>query len=74
MAENEKKSKKNRAKEYLKNWKPYRLMRYWFYIVITVVALVLPWIEVNGNHFFLLTLTINSYTFSLLDLICKNST
>ncbi len=54
MAENEKKSKKNRAKEYLKNWKPYRLMRYWFYIVITVVALVLPWIEVNGNHFFLL--------------------
>ncbi len=29
-------------------------MRYWLYIAITIIALVLPWIEVDGNHFFLL--------------------
>ena len=41
-------------KEYLKGWIPYRIKRYWAYIVITIVALVLPWIKINGNHFFLL--------------------
>jgi cytochrome c oxidase accessory protein FixG len=48
------KKPKNRAKEYLKKWIPYRLMRYWLYIVITVIALVLPFIRINDNHFFLL--------------------
>ena len=41
-------------KDYLKGWKPYRIKRYWAYIAATTVALVLPWIKVNGNHFFLL--------------------
>jgi len=41
-------------KDYLKGWIPYRIKRYWGYIVITIVALVLPWIRVGGNHFFLL--------------------
>jgi len=46
--------KKNRAKEYLKGWIPYRIKRYWTFTAITIVALVLPWIRINGNHFFLL--------------------
>ncbi|WP_281951856.1 cytochrome c oxidase accessory protein CcoG [Nitrosophilus kaiyonis] len=46
--------KKNRAKEYLKNWIPYRYKRYVFFAIVTIVALVLPWIKINGNHFFLL--------------------
>jgi len=50
MAEKGKLSKK----EYLKGWIPYRMKRYWAYIAITIVALVLPWITVHGNHFFLL--------------------
>ena len=40
--------------DYLKGWIPYRIKRYWAYVVITILALVLPWITVNGNHFFLL--------------------
>ena len=50
-----KKSKKNQAKEYLKNWVPYRIKRYWAYGAATVVALGLPWITINGNHLFLLS-------------------
>jgi len=46
--------KKNRAKEYLKNWVPYRTKRYWLFGIVTIVALVLPFIKINGNHFFLL--------------------
>ena len=42
-------------KEYLKGWVSYRIKRYWFFVGMTVVALVLPWITVNGNHFFLLS-------------------
>jgi len=34
------------------HWRP---KRYMFYIFATVVALVLPWIKVGGNHFFLLS-------------------
>ena len=49
------KSKKNQAKEYLKGWVPYRIKRYWMYAVVTVVALVMPWITINGNHLFLLS-------------------
>jgi cytochrome c oxidase accessory protein FixG len=49
-----KKSSKQRMKEYLKGWMPYRYKRYYFFIFATIVALVLPFITVNGNHFFLL--------------------
>ena len=46
--------KKNRVKDYLKNWTPYRYKRYWLFGIVTIVALVLPFIRINGNHFFLL--------------------
>jgi len=35
--------------------KPWRVKRYYAYIIATTVSLVLPWIQVNGNHFFLLS-------------------
>jgi len=47
--------KKNQAKEYLKGWVPYRIKRYWAYVVATIIALVMPWITINGNHLFLLS-------------------
>ena len=34
---------------------PWRIKRYYFYAFVTIVALILPWIKVNGNHFFLLS-------------------
>ncbi|EQB39416.1 4Fe-4S ferredoxin [Sulfurimonas hongkongensis] len=34
---------------------PWRIKRYYLYAVVTIVALVLPWITVDGNHFFLLS-------------------
>jgi cytochrome c oxidase accessory protein FixG len=34
---------------------PYRIKRYYAYILATVVALVLPFIKINGNHIFLLS-------------------
>ena len=46
---------KNKAKEYLKSWVPYRIKRYWMYLLITITSLVLPWITINGNHIFLLS-------------------
>jgi len=49
------KSKKNQAKEYLKGWIPYRIKRYWFYAAATIIAIVIPWITINGNHLFLLS-------------------
>ena len=49
------KTKKMSAKEYLKGWVPYRIKRYWAYAVATVMALVIPWITLNGNHLFLLS-------------------
>ncbi|GIU01272.1 cytochrome c oxidase accessory protein CcoG [Sulfurovum sp. TSL6] len=49
------KSTKNQAKEYLKGWVPYRIKRYWVYVAATVVALLMPWITINGNHLFLLS-------------------
>jgi len=49
------KSKKNQTKEYLKDWMPYRIKRYWIYLAATVVALGVPWITINGNHLFLLS-------------------
>ena len=47
--------KKNKSKTYLKDWVPYRIKRYWAYGAATVVALVMPWITINGNHLFLLS-------------------
>ncbi len=32
----------------------YRYKRYYVYAIITAIALILPWIRINGNHFFLL--------------------
>ncbi|MDM5263679.1 cytochrome c oxidase accessory protein CcoG [Sulfurovum sp. XTW-4] len=49
------KPKKNQSKEYLKGWVPYRIKRYWFYAAATVIAMVMPWITINGNHLFLLS-------------------
>jgi len=34
---------------------PWRIKRYYAYAFMTMVALVLPWITVDGNHFFLLS-------------------
>ncbi|MDP3465441.1 MAG: cytochrome c oxidase accessory protein CcoG [Sulfuricurvum sp.] len=44
-----------KGKEYLKGWTPWRLRRYWFYGVITVLSLAIPWITIDGNHLFLLS-------------------
>ncbi|MDQ7043596.1 MAG: cytochrome c oxidase accessory protein CcoG [Sulfurimonas sp.] len=35
--------------------KPWRYKRYYLYAFATIFTLVLPWITVNGNHFFLLS-------------------
>jgi cytochrome c oxidase accessory protein FixG len=51
----EKGKKKNKAKEYLKGWVPYRIRRYWVYLIATIIAIVTPWITINGNHIFLLS-------------------
>jgi len=34
---------------------PWRIKRYYVYVLITLVSLGLPWIKINGNHFFLLS-------------------
>ncbi len=34
---------------------PYRIKRYYGYIIATIVALSLPFIKINGNHIFLLS-------------------
>jgi cytochrome c oxidase accessory protein FixG len=34
---------------------PWRIKRYYFYVIVTAISLILPWIKVNGNHFFLLS-------------------
>jgi len=34
---------------------PWRIKRYYVYALATIIALVLPWITVDGNHFFLLS-------------------
>jgi len=44
-----------KGKEYLKGWTPWRLRRYWFYGLITIMSLVIPWITIDGNHLFLLS-------------------
>ncbi len=47
--------KKIGKKEYLKGWIPYATKRYWVYGFITIMALVMPWIKIGGNHLFLLS-------------------
>jgi cytochrome c oxidase accessory protein FixG len=34
---------------------PWRYMRYYMYGIVTAMSMVLPWIQINGNHFFLLS-------------------
>jgi cytochrome c oxidase accessory protein FixG len=54
VAAQQTKPSKQRMKEYLKGWIPYRYKRYVFFVIATIVALVLPFITIHGNHFFLL--------------------
>jgi len=48
-------AEKKSANEYLKGWVPYRIRRYWFFVFISIFALVAPWITIEGNHLFLLS-------------------
>jgi len=34
---------------------PWRIKRYYVYIIATIISLTLPWIVIDGNHFFLLS-------------------
>ncbi len=34
---------------------PWRINRYYVFILLTAVALILPWIKINGSYFFLLS-------------------
>ena len=43
------------AKKNFKIKSPWRIKRYYVYVIATIVSLVLPWIVINGNHFFLLS-------------------
>lgn len=49
-----KKSSRERMAEYLKGWTPYRYKRYYTFVIATIFSLVIPWIKINGAHFFLL--------------------
>lgn len=49
------KPKKLKASEYLKGWIPLRHMRYVVFVFATLFTLTIPWVTVNGNHFFLLS-------------------
>jgi cytochrome c oxidase accessory protein FixG len=51
----EAKTKKVSTKEYLKGWISYAKKRYWAYGIFTIIALVMPWIKIGGNHLFLLS-------------------
>jgi cytochrome c oxidase accessory protein FixG len=39
----------------LKKKIPFRIKRYYFYIVVTIMSLVIPWITIDGSHLFLLS-------------------
>jgi cytochrome c oxidase accessory protein FixG len=43
------------AKEYLKDWVPYRTKRVVLFIIVTVIGLSMPFITIDGNHLFLLS-------------------
>ena len=34
---------------------PWRIKRYYLYAIVTAFVIILPWIQVEGNHFFLLS-------------------
>ncbi len=46
---------KLKASEYLKGWIPLRYLRYYVFVFATAFTLIIPWVTVNGNHFFLLS-------------------
>ena len=46
---------KLKASEYLNNWIPLRYMRYVVFFFATAFTLIIPWVTINGNHFFLLS-------------------
>ena len=46
---------KQKASEYLKGWIPWRYMRYVVFVLATAFTLVIPWVTIDGNHFFLLS-------------------
>jgi len=48
-------SEKVSKKEYLKDWVPYSVKRYWAYLIGTIIGISIPWITINGNHIFLLS-------------------
>ena len=43
------------SKETIKITDSWRGKRYYFFVFVTLFTLVLPWIEIDGNHFFLLS-------------------
>lgn len=47
--------KKLKKSEYLKGWIPLRYLRYYVFAFATAFTLIIPWVTVNGNHFFLLS-------------------
>ena len=53
-AESGSSTKKSKMKEYLKGWVPYRYKRYIAFIIATIVSIALPFITIDGAHFFLL--------------------
>jgi cytochrome c oxidase accessory protein FixG len=44
-----------KGKEYLAGWIPYRIRRYWFFALVTVFTLAIPWVRIDSNHLFLLS-------------------
>jgi cytochrome c oxidase accessory protein FixG len=44
-----------KGKEHSAGQTPWRIMRYWFYGLVTIFALGVPWIKIGGNHLFLLS-------------------
>lgn len=48
-------NKQDFKKEFMKKWTPYFKQRYIFFVFISLVSLVLPFIKINGNHIFLLS-------------------
>ncbi|HIC43442.1 MAG TPA: cytochrome c oxidase accessory protein CcoG [Sulfurimonas sp.] len=47
--------KKLKKSEYLKAWIPLRYLRYYVAFFATAFTLIIPWVTINGNHFFLLS-------------------
>ncbi|WP_457750112.1 cytochrome c oxidase accessory protein CcoG [Sulfurimonas sp.] len=45
----------NKEKKGIKIPTPWRIKRYYVYAIATIVALVLPWIHINGHQFFMLS-------------------